>query len=306
MTFPADSYLVSSVLPEPNHSGYSTKDYVVVHDIECPPGPDWAESLGGPNYLQDPSEQHSVHYVVDSNSVIQGLPESLWAWGTGCPGSAHGIHIEQAGYASFNRDQWLGSSSVIGSEYTRPNRDIVTYTATDASSMSSQIDLLARLIADIHKRNGWTNIGWMSDSEVQSASQGNSTTNHMTTHLQITNSVGGTVHTDPGPNYPKDALVAKVQAYYGGATVPTPHTISAIPTPPVQNGFLMALSDADQTDLKKKVDWLYSQLQGGAGPGQPNVGRTIAAILNNVQNTYNQNNNIKGVITNLARALGGK
>lgn len=213
VSFSPDSSFVSQVLPQPNYTaGPVSKSYVVLHDIECPPGSGWAESLGGPNYLQNPAEQHSVHYIVDADSVVQGRPESDWAWGCGTPGSKHGIQIEQAGYASFTRAQWLGTAA--GSTYTRPNGQQASYSEQDGRDMASQLDLLAKLIADICKRYGWTP-EWATDAEIRAAANG-APLGKLSYHAQITRAVGGTVHTDPGDNYPFDVLAAKAAAYLAG------------------------------------------------------------------------------------------
>ncbi len=260
MSFNADSPLVTVVLEEPNHSGYSDKDYIVVHDIECPPGQGWAQSLGGPNYLQNPNEQASVHYIVDATQIVQGLPESLWAWGTGSPGSEHGIHIEQAGYASFTRDQWLGSAAAIGSQYSRPNGTVVTYTAQDATDMGTQLTLYAHLIADIHQRHGWGSPNWMGDAELISATQGNATANHVTMHRQITADVGGTVHSDPGPDYPTDVLILQAQTIYGGGSQnPTPATPAPAPAPTDWLDQLMAL-DRNSAEYKNLLADIANQV----------------------------------------------
>jgi hypothetical protein len=224
VAFSPDSNLVGQVLPQPNYTaGPVSKSYIVLHDIECPPGSGWAESLGGPNYLQNPAEQHSVHYIVDADSVVQGRPESDWAWGCGTPGSKHGIQIEQAGYASFSRGQWLGTAA--GSTYTRPNGQRSDYTEQDGRDMAAQLELLAKLIADICKRYNWSPT-WASDSEIRAAANG-ADLGKLSYHAQITRAVGGTVHTDPGENYPFDVLAAKAAGYLSGKPVidpPDPHT----------------------------------------------------------------------------------
>lgn len=230
----ADSALVGAVLEQPNYtSGSYTKFGICLHDIECPPGKKWAESLGGPDYLQNPAEQHSVQYVVDADSIVQGVPEAAWAWHCGSPGSRPTIAIEQCGYSTFTRAQWLGDRSAIGSTYRRPNGAVVTYTAQDAADMASQLELVAKLIADIAKRRGFQ-IRFITAASTVAYGQ----TTGCVRHLDITNSVGGTVHTDPGDNYPLDVLTAKAIAYRDGGT--TPSKPDAKPSTPERDWFDMA------------------------------------------------------------------
>jgi hypothetical protein len=257
MSFTPDSSLVSVVLEEPNHSGVSPKSYIVVHDIECPPGSDWAESLGGPNYLQNPAEQSSVNYIVDADSIVQGLPENVWAWGCGTPGSSHGIHIEQAGYASLSRSQWLGEASAAGSTYERPDGSHPEFTTQDAKDMASQMELLAKLMADIIKRHGWSATWMTNDDVIRVARNGGTAPNNVTTHVQITDSVGGTVHTDPGPNYPKDVLISKVASYLSGVT-PKPPVPPTPPTPPQEDDDMYKLIRVPTADGKSAGIWAHS------------------------------------------------
>lgn len=227
----ADSPLVGTVLEAANYTSVAvSKGYICLHDIESPPGKRWAEALGGPDYFQNPATKASVAYIVDADSVVQTAPEDRWTWSTGSPGSKHGIHIEQAGYASFSRSQWLGLPDAINTSYTRPNGARATFTAQDAADMASQFQLLARLMGDICKRHGWDPIAAIRPElvrEVQGANLGR----HVR-HRDITEWVGGTTHTDPGPYYPWLELLARVGQYLGGSPAPKPSTTTPTPSTP--------------------------------------------------------------------------
>jgi hypothetical protein len=60
------------------------------------------------------------------------------------------------------------------------------------------------------------------------------------------------------------------------------------PPNPDTGGFLMSLTDAQQTELYEGVKWLRSQLAAGVAPGQVSVGSTIAATLGQSQGTQNK------------------
>lgn len=249
----ADSSLVSSVKLSPSNSGTGySKTFGVLHDIECPPGASWAESLGGPSYMQNPANKVSVQYIVDADSVVQTGTESTWCWGAGPYANRRSIQIEQAGYASFTKAQWLGSSSAIGSTYTRPNGAVVTYTAADAASMASQFKLLARLIADISKRHGWS-CERASDSELHRASSGENI-GKWVRHADVSRVLGGTGHTDPGPNYPFDELMAAAR----GESVPSNPPVTPTPAPPTPSTPASSTKITGTTYTVKSGDTLSS------------------------------------------------
>ncbi len=215
------SPLCTAIIPVPDnhHSGPSDKASIRQHDIECPPGKGWARALAS-SYMQNPATQASIHYIVDAGDIVGTLDEIYWAWGSGSPSSQHGLHIEQAGYASFSRAQWLGDKSAIGTTYIRPSGQVVTYTAQDAADMAAQMELLAKLRADICTRYGWQPEE-ATDEQIRLECNGVNTGKHYT-HRRATDIVGGTTHRDPGSEYPIDVLNSKTKGYMGNQPTPTP------------------------------------------------------------------------------------
>ena len=293
MSFAPDSSRVDVVLAQPNHSGEVGKPCAFgLHDIECPPG-DQYRSLAGPDYLQNPAEQHSVQYVRIGKWRAQGVPESEWAWGMGTPASKHTTHEEQAGYASFSRSQWLGTPDAVGTTYTRPNGLTVVFTAADAQFMADQFEGVAGDYADWCKRNGYTpKLGTMDElaRTCNGEQLGILFTHAMASRLPNTT----TVHTDPGPSYPLDRLIVRATQIFNGDTAPSK------PSTP-KDGFLMALSDAQQ---QRVFDFADTMLTNGTADGQRDVGSTFAAILDMEQKLYNQGNQIRGAVINAARKGG--
>lgn len=215
----SDSPLASRVMLSPSNSGTGyAKTFGVIHDIECPPGPSWAESLGGPDYMQNRANGVSVHYIVDSDSVVQTATESTWCWGAGKYANRRSIQIEQAGYASFTIAQWTGASSAVGSTYQRPDGSRHTFTASDAADMAAQFDLLARLIADISKRRGWKAERATAD-ELRRASNGENV-GKWCRHVDVSDDLGGTVHRDTGKGLPFDDLLARARHYMAPKPAP--------------------------------------------------------------------------------------
>jgi hypothetical protein len=68
---------------------------------------------------------------------------------------------------------------------------------------------------------------------------------------------------------------------------------SPTPVPPSDGGFLMALTDKQQTDLYNWVKSLHSQfVPSGTAPGQTSAGSTLAATLKQAQANGNKLNEI--------------
>lgn len=231
MSFPAASNVVDRVIEAANFTrSPQTKCYIVVHDVECPPGTGWAEALAG-GYFANPETKASTHYIVDGDSVVQMVPEDQWAWGTGSPSSRYGIHIEQAGYASFTEDQWLGRPAAIDTSYERPNGSRSTFTADDAASMRAQFGVLTRLIGDICKRRSWSPVAAV-EGDLQREVQGQNLGRHIR-HQDATAWVGGTSHHDPGPGYPWLYLLQQAQSVMAGQApvIPIDPATPPIPVP---------------------------------------------------------------------------
>lgn len=77
---------------------------IVLHDTEGPVGPGAATEIA--NYFASTSAGGSAHLVIDDDEAIRCLPDNMIPWGA--PGAnTNGFHIEQCGYASWTKAQWL-------------------------------------------------------------------------------------------------------------------------------------------------------------------------------------------------------
>lgn len=204
--------------------GEYKKLLLVVHDVESPEGPSWAEALMGPAWFQKSTTRASCQYMVDSDSIVQGTPELAWAWHCGSPGSKISIGIEQAGYARFTREQW------------------------NTPAMRSQRWLLAQLLIDIAKRRNIP-LRYASDQDIRDAAQGRGP-GGICFHRDITRVLGGTTHTDPGSNYPKDLLQADWERALDGDR---PKPIETDPKPTPENPKPNPLDPEDEEDMKRLV-----------------------------------------------------
>ena len=257
-----------------------------LHDIECSPGHGWVVGLLT-SYFGNPNTQASAHLMVDAGIVGQAVTLGKQAWHVGGPGNQLSDGVEQAGYATFTREQWLGVAAV-GSAYTRPDGTVVSWTQQDNTDMSAQLELVAQTLARIHAVKG-TRLAWLTDTEHRQAwddynSGRPAVVSGWVRHRDWTDrALSNTSHHDTGEQYPTDVLMAKAIAYAGGTPAPTP-------TPP-KDGFLMALTDAEQTEVRDNLRWLRTQLEGGSDAfammNQATIGHGLAATYSHTNDLLN-------------------
>lgn len=132
---------------------------------------------------------YGAHFVVSSDGAVvncAALDRITWHVENRNTGS---IGIEQAGYAKFTHDQWVGAPA----EYHegRKIRDAIP-------GRPLELDATARIIAAVS--HAW-NIPLNIDAE-----------HGLATHAMESADYGGS-HTDPGPNYPLTHVLGMARAY---------------------------------------------------------------------------------------------
>lgn len=189
-------------VPAVNHGGRmpGPPALLVVHDAETPLERGYALSLAR-NWFGRPQpagRESSAHYMVDPGQIVQMVHTYDIAWHVGARANSATLGYEQAGYARFSRAQWTTADGL------------------------SQLRLLAAKTAEdlmfykLPQR-------WATDQQIRDAITARKP-GGMCRHMDITRVIGGTTHTDPGDNYPRDLLLAAVQK----AALVKPPT----PTPP--------------------------------------------------------------------------
>jgi N-acetylmuramoyl-L-alanine amidase CwlA len=79
-------------------------ELIIIHTMEAARKENTAENVA--NYFKNPEKEASAHYCIDSNSIVQCVYDSNTAFG--CKNAnANGVHLEHAGYAKQNREDWL-------------------------------------------------------------------------------------------------------------------------------------------------------------------------------------------------------
>ncbi len=132
-------------------------------------------------YFASPERTGSAHFIVDRDHCFRVLPPTVVAWAA--PGAnSDGLHIEQAGFAAWSRDEWLASGV---------------------------IDRAAYRVAFWAHRLGIP-LRWLTDAQLQGGRA-----RGLTTHAQVTRCFPGPHrdHWDPGPGYPRDQLARRARQF---------------------------------------------------------------------------------------------
>jgi N-acetyl-anhydromuramyl-L-alanine amidase AmpD len=154
-------------------------DVVVLHTMEYPELPESAEWCA--NYFAKPgAPKASAHYLVDADSVVQGVFDKDVAWAA--PGANHnGIQIEHAGYAKQTKKDW-------SDDYSK-------------RMLVRSAKLTARLC---RKHN--IPVRWVSPSQLRAGRRG------LTSHANVSAAFKRSSHWDPGPNFPVTVYLRLVKA----------------------------------------------------------------------------------------------
>jgi hypothetical protein len=154
---------------------------IVIHDMEAPEGPLTAENIAHWFSTMPASNKASAHVCVDNNGAVRCVADGDRAWHA--PGAnSDGLGIELAGYARQSRAEWLDQYS------------------------KGVLDQAARVVA------GWCqkhNIPArkLTVAELVAGKRG------LVGHRDVSAGYHQTDHSDPGPDFPWDYFLSRVNAY---------------------------------------------------------------------------------------------
>lgn len=153
-------------------------DLLVIHAMEAAERPETAEAVArwfaGPD-----APEASAHYLVDANSIVQGVRDEDVAWHA--PGSNHnGIGVEHAGYSVQTAQDW-------NDPYSR-----------------AMLGRSARLVAAKCRQYGIPAV-WLFPADLLADRRG------ITSHWNVTRAFRRSDHTDPGPAFPVDRYILLVR-----------------------------------------------------------------------------------------------
>ena len=165
-----------------SHGGAMRPTLQVVHSAETPLRAGYAASIAE-NWFGR-SAPTSAHFMVDPVELIRMLSDNVVAYAVGPAANGFTLNWEQAGYARFSRAEWTTDDGM------------------------AQMDKLAAGVRERGLANGIP-LRWASDDDIRAAARG--VPGGICFHDDIRRVLGGTTHSDPMPNYPRDLLMERVQ-----------------------------------------------------------------------------------------------
>lgn len=156
-----------------------TRQVIVVHDTE-------GGYEGSISWMI--SQQNGSYHILRAlgGQGARLVPDSRQAWGAAATGNRIGLHVSIEGYAKWNRSEWLAKG-----------KDGMEGMAHDIAAWSNAYGIpLVRL----------------TPSQVRAGQRG------VCTHHDISIAFGETDHTDPGPGYPLDLVIARAKEILAGST----------------------------------------------------------------------------------------
>lgn len=190
----------------------------------------------------------SYHYIVngDGSLVINPVDPNQSAWSVGPQGNSQSINAVFGGsWANWSRDDWLG-------QRREAIRTMATLAVQNAQQYGIPLDMLSN-----DKTSGIGGHSWVSE------------------HL------GGTDHTDPGPGFPWDVFQQDIAAAAGGTGLPNGGTPKPDYILPGEDGYVEAqpMTGAQPSGMRTFGPRPRTPAGGGNPPRpQPSSGKTGFAL----------------------------
>lgn len=227
---------VGGLFNRPNPRG------AIVHSLECEARRGLARALAA-GYIKNAGV--SPHRMTDPGETVGVCHLDRQGFHVGGPGNQFLVGKEVTGRATWTLAQWLEAEAF---EAVRQ----------DAKDM-----------ADLWREMGWAkaDMRWGSLAELRDALAGYrggyATPPRMWTHNDVSETVGGTNHWDPGPNFPYATFQKMCHQFYDGTTGPgtTPDPGNTDPANPGPGGA------QDPTPKDGNMFWMHA------------VGRPIVCVV---------------------------
>lgn len=153
--------------------------YIVLHDTEGP------TAIGAARYFTEQASGGSSNLVVDDHDCFRVLGDLVIPWGAP-PLNTSGFHIEQAGFAAWSRAEWLDHANTI------------ERAAYKAALRCERFKIPARVL----------NVAQLRADFAQHEPGGG-----VVTHATVSAAFQESTHTDPGPGYPIDVFMQRLEHY---------------------------------------------------------------------------------------------
>ena len=215
--------------------------WIAVHTQE---GGRKAVDLG--NFLDDPASEVSYHAINDDHDILKIVAEDDAPWAA-AGANNYAFHICLAGtYAAWSRSKWLETD------------------ASDGTNEDAELTNAAKVIA-------W----WCQKYSIPAEYIGGNGIpwgrRGICGHVDFGSWGGG--HFDPGPNFPWDELIRRVQAFLAGTTpepLPAPTPVGpggGAPVNPATSGYFTGLlyrgsTGAQVAELQRRLKAAYASYAG--------------------------------------------
>jgi hypothetical protein len=174
---------------------------IVIHDMEAPEGPLTAENVAHYFATMPASNKASAHVCVDNNSAVRCVADGDRAWHA--PGAnSDGLGIELAGYARQSRAEWLDQYS----------KGVLDQAAKVVAGWCAKHKIPARKLTV---------------AELVAGKRG------LVGHRDVSAAYHQTNHSDPGPDFPWDYFLGRVNAFLNPSK-PAPSKPSPVKPKPGQ------------------------------------------------------------------------
>lgn len=171
---------------------------IVIHDMEAPEGPLTAENIAHWFATMPATSKASAHVCVDNNSAVRCVADSDRAWHA--PGAnSDGLGIELAGYARQSRAEWLDQYS----------KGVLDQAAKVVAGWCQKHSIPARKLTV---------------AELKAGKRG------IVGHRDVSAAYRQTDHSDPGPSFPWDFFLSRVNAFMSPKK-PSPAPSKPAPSP---------------------------------------------------------------------------
>lgn len=153
---------------------------IVIHSMEAPEKGETAENVA--KFFQNPPSPASAHLCIDNNSIVQCVLDNNIA--AAAPGANQdGIHLELAGFAKQTEAEWLDAFGVL----------LLNNAAEAAGQYCLKYDIPVKRLTNNELKDGQTK--------------------GIVSHSQVSEVFKKSTHTDPGPGFPWQFFLQRVEQH---------------------------------------------------------------------------------------------
>jgi N-acetylmuramoyl-L-alanine amidase-like protein len=160
---------------------------IIVHSTEGPMSRGNARALAGPSWFGGPKAGTSAHAIHDPAESIQMVHDDTIAWHVGPGGNAISVGDEHCGRTTLSPAEWLSGDG----------RAMLDRSARWNAQRARRLSIPPR---------------WLTLTQLRNGERG------FATHNDVRLALGGTTHSDPGPNFPYAWYMQRVQFWFNGGT----------------------------------------------------------------------------------------